>query len=211
MSKRATITRETASGFVLVTAMIFLAVLTLVAVIAVRSSGLELRMSSNLALQTEAFEASEAARRLLGPVVETVGFNYLTTGTPDFASITLPSGVTLLDLTSDSGGAADGQPDNWFAQTPLAYFDPASRRPNVTVNIAAASGAPAFRSELQIEMSHTAPVAGNDLTQGGGSSVATYLLILSEGVDSNSTLDNPTPLGTAETSAMVRFIPRPTN
>ena len=45
-------TSAPSQGFVLVTALIFLVVLTLVAVTAVKSTGLELRMSSNNALHT---------------------------------------------------------------------------------------------------------------------------------------------------------------
>lgn len=49
-------------GYVLVTGLIFLVVLTIVAVIAMRSTGLELRMSNNAGLRAKALESSEALR-----------------------------------------------------------------------------------------------------------------------------------------------------
>lgn len=49
-------------GYVLVTGLIFLAVLTIVAVIAMRATGLELRMSNNAGLRAKALESSEALR-----------------------------------------------------------------------------------------------------------------------------------------------------
>jgi len=59
-----------ASGFALVTALIFLVLLTLVTLAAVRNSGLEARMSGNNATRTEAFESSELARTQVGTLID---------------------------------------------------------------------------------------------------------------------------------------------
>lgn len=62
-------------GYALLTAIIFLVILTGVAVTALRSSGLELRMSSNNALRTESFEASESPRLITGELLDIHTFN----------------------------------------------------------------------------------------------------------------------------------------
>lgn len=62
-------------GFALVTAMILLLVLTLVGLIAIRSTGLEVRMSANTAMRTEALDSSETSRSILAPVIDVHVFN----------------------------------------------------------------------------------------------------------------------------------------
>ena len=62
-------------GYALITAIIFLVILTGVAVTALRSSGLELRMSSNNSLRTESFEASESPRLITGELLDIHTFN----------------------------------------------------------------------------------------------------------------------------------------
>lgn len=64
-----------AKGYAMLTALIFLIVLTLVALTAMRVSGLELRMSSNNALRTESFEASESPRLILSNIIDVHAFN----------------------------------------------------------------------------------------------------------------------------------------
>ncbi len=55
-------TARSEHGMVLVTALILLAVLTLVAVVAMRTTTLDLRMANNAMLKARAFEGSEGAR-----------------------------------------------------------------------------------------------------------------------------------------------------
>lgn len=62
-------------GYVLITSIIFLVLLTLVALVALKNSGLEARMGANNALHTQAFEASEGSRRLVNILVDTNVFN----------------------------------------------------------------------------------------------------------------------------------------
>jgi hypothetical protein len=189
-------------GFVLVTAMIFLAVLTLVAVIAIRSTGLELRMSSNLAEQTEAFESAETSRRLIAPMFELFRREF-EGETVTFNTASLPNGVTLLDAT----GAATTTPANWFSLAALANFDYANRRPNVRVNIPAATNMPPIQANLQVEYLYTGPLtgAGVDRTGSGGGAMI-YFLTLGEGADASSDIANSTINAGAETSAVYRYV-----
>lgn len=62
-------------GYVLITSIIFMVLLTMVALVALKNSGMEARMGANNALHTQAFEASEASRRLVNILVDTNVFN----------------------------------------------------------------------------------------------------------------------------------------
>ncbi|MDB5977778.1 MAG: hypothetical protein JWR07_4538 [Nevskia sp.] len=62
-------------GYVLITSIIFMVLLTMVALVALKNSGMEARMGANNALHTQAFEASETSRRLLSILVDTNVFN----------------------------------------------------------------------------------------------------------------------------------------
>lgn len=62
-------------GYVLITSIIFLVLLTLVALVALKNSGLEARMGANNVLHTQAFESSEASRRIVNTLVDTTVFN----------------------------------------------------------------------------------------------------------------------------------------
>lgn len=99
-------------GYALLTSLIFLVVLTLVAVTAIRGSGLELRMSANNLAATEAFESSEAPRRMVSDIVDAHVFNRgwpAASGgsVPDVEfDYTIPSGLTLVQ----QGGA----PRTWY-------------------------------------------------------------------------------------------------
>jgi hypothetical protein len=56
-------------GFALVVAMVLLLVLTMVAVIAMRSTTLDLKMSANTTLARRAFQASDGTREAVGPLL----------------------------------------------------------------------------------------------------------------------------------------------
>jgi len=57
--------RRAEGGFALVTSLVFLVVLTMVAAVAIRSSGLELKMSTNLSQRSATFETSELGRLMI--------------------------------------------------------------------------------------------------------------------------------------------------
>ncbi len=223
-------------GFVLVTAMIFLLVLTLVAVVAVKSSGLELRMSANNVMHTEAFQASEGPRQTIGRLIERLGF-YAESGwpaaiggaTPDSQfAYTIPDRLTILD----ADGEDDGAPLNWFidiAESEFSYApfvtaldaDPKARARYDLDNLDPDDeNSPAIRALVDVKRARTAPKRGCDLSSGGYEGVssrncADYIfLITSRGYDQNSTLpdladaDAEQPQANYETSSMYRYVPR---
>lgn len=60
------INQETQRGMVLVIALIMLLVLTIVAVVAMRSTTVDIQMTTNTMLKSRAFQGSESARRVTG-------------------------------------------------------------------------------------------------------------------------------------------------
>lgn len=213
--------KQSSAGFVLVTAMIFLLVLTLVAVIAVKGSGLELRMSANNALHTEAFEAAEGPRTVIGRLIEVLGFNAETGwpvaiggDTPDASfAFTIPARIEILVDAVKS----PSKPLNWFIDLPESEFEYGTFTQRATYVIAdVASGgarALAVRAEVDVKRVRTAPKTGCDLSSGGYDGVsartcADYIfLITSRGVDQGSALDG-TEQADYQTSSLYRYVPR---
>lgn len=68
MSRRAPAARP--RGYALVTAVVFLVLLTLVALAAIRGTGLEVKSTANNTLRAEAFAASEITRTLAGRQID---------------------------------------------------------------------------------------------------------------------------------------------
>lgn len=92
--------RNLQEGLVLVTALVLLVVLTIVAVVAMRTTTLDLRMTSNNMLKTRAFENSETARRQVALVLEDHSQSRDWSGT-------LPAGMTVKDTTRMLYGQLD--------------------------------------------------------------------------------------------------------
>lgn len=68
-------TRGKQGGYALVTSIIFLVILTIVAVAALKSSGLEARMGANTAFHTQALEGSELVRHTVDTLIDANVFN----------------------------------------------------------------------------------------------------------------------------------------
>lgn len=91
---------RTQRGTVLITALVFMVVLTLVAVVAMRTTTLDLKITTNTMLKARAFENSESARIQMVDVLDQHVFNrgWPTTiggSVPASAAFTIPSGMTI--------------------------------------------------------------------------------------------------------------------
>jgi hypothetical protein len=111
-------------GYVLVTSLIFLMVLTLVAVIATKNTTLELKMSHNFLEKSQAFEGSEAARLKAGDLVDALMFyrgwpaNYGGTATTtDFDGSlynqTWPATMQLMSADGTTAASASAPPQDY--------------------------------------------------------------------------------------------------
>ena len=106
MKPALTATRKHQSGMVLVIGLIFLLVLTLVAVVATQSTTMEERMSANDTFKARATESSESLRTAADNILDTTMFNHggwpttvndgtHAAGTLNTALFTIPNGVSI--------------------------------------------------------------------------------------------------------------------
>ena len=111
MTKRAHAPRH--RGMILVTALVLLAVLTLVAVVAMRMTTLDMRMTTNTMLKARAFQSSEGARvQVAEPLDEHVfnqGWSVDDGGDKPVAGFTpLPDGLEVIDGTANVYDLVEG-------------------------------------------------------------------------------------------------------
>lgn len=112
-------------GFVLVTAAIFLVILTLVAVTAMRGTSLELRMSGNEVSRMEVFDASETPRVLISELLDVHTFNR---GWPVSMGGDVPNSLFDYDVPSALAirdKNADNLPDGFYLGNAEAKYSPA--------------------------------------------------------------------------------------
>ena len=216
---------SSAGGFALITAMIFLVLLTLVALVALRGSGLEAIVSGNNAQRTEAFESSEAARITIGDVIDAHVYNRgwptsVTVGTAtgevlpsEFGS--LPTGLTLTSLGKWYGDNAEDD----TTTSPLPYpagFTPDNLAPDASYSISVGTtAAPAVVYanlsvyKLRVDL---ASGAGSAMSQGyeglgraaAGGGGTLYFYVKSSGRD----LKGSTSTSNYDTSADFRYVIR---
>lgn len=87
---------HTQKGAVLITALMFLTVLTLVAVVSMQSTSLDYKMSTNSVMRDRAFYFSENGRKAMGSILDDHLFERGWTG-----NITMPTGLTIVDTSKD--------------------------------------------------------------------------------------------------------------
>jgi Tfp pilus assembly protein PilX len=82
---------RTQSGAVLITALMFLTVLTLIGVVSMQTTSLDYRMSSNAVFKDRAMTASENARTAVASVIDDHLFER------GWTSVVMPTGVVVVD------------------------------------------------------------------------------------------------------------------
>ncbi len=83
-------------GAVLITALMFLTVLTLVGVVSMQSTSMDYQMSTNAVLQDRAFYFSENGREAMGSVIDDHLFDRGWS-----TNVILPTGLTIADTSKD--------------------------------------------------------------------------------------------------------------
>lgn len=113
--------RPSQSGFALVVSLILLTILTMVAVIATRGSGLEVQMAGNSVARIEALDVSESTRRPMGEVIDAHTFARGwpvtlggTVAVDDF-DFELPVGLLLCGESGEGESCdAESAPRSWY-------------------------------------------------------------------------------------------------
>ena len=166
--------RQKQQGVALITGLIFMVVLTLLAVAAMRTTGLEEKMAGNALNQDLAFQASEAALRqgrasvLNGTITSTSGF-------PPFGSACTSSGTLGLCLPSTTSTPV------WTTVFPFGQTTPST--PAATFGPTALNGV-ANQPQYIIELLPDVPVGkGYSLAKGrsAGGGTATPFRITARG------------------------------
>jgi hypothetical protein len=157
-------------GQALLTAIIFLVLLSLVALAAIRGTGLEVKSGSNHARRAAAFEAAETARTVIGPLIDDLcargGWPARLGGTvPDseFAAA-MPSGITLADHDRVGG------PDDWCQDADSdGSFDPARMTSDARYDrdLQATLGIQ-VHGEVAVRRLNSEPIAGAGQAQASG-------------------------------------------
>lgn len=157
-------------GQALLTAIIFLVLLSLVALAAIRSTGLEVKSGSNHARRAAAFEAAETARTVIGPLIDNLcaegGWPAQLGGVvPDSQFATaIPAGITLADHDRVGG------PDDWCQDADSdGSFDPARMTSDARYDreLRATLGVE-VHGEVAVRRLNSAPIAGAGQAQAGG-------------------------------------------
>ncbi len=200
-------------GFVLITAAVFLVVLTLVAVTAMKSTSLELRMSHNETIRMEAFDSSEAPRVLTADLLDVHTFNR---GWPKIAGgpvennifdYAIPAGLTVRDKDGNDA------PDDLYLGNDETSFSPTGLLPDVHY---ANSITPSGQTPIQVQSdvavykmrAALSPGAGSAMVSGyegvgrasaaAGSSI--YYRVFSRGVNPDASWDDSTGQWSAATA-----------
>lgn len=159
--------RPAERGYALVTAIVFLVLLTIVALAAIRGTGLEVKSTANNTLRAEAFAASEIARTLVSRQIDTLCANAGTDGIGDaIAGSTAIALVAIPGLTINDGG-------NWCVDAATPFVNaPGAGTPDAVYG---RSERPTAHAAVWVQRLYrtAAPGAGQAQAAGyGGSGVA---------------------------------------
>lgn len=187
-------------GFALITGAVLLIVLTLIAITGMKTTSLEMRMSSNEISRLEAFAASEAPRVATADLLDVHTFNR---GWPasikgqvpnNIFDYTMPAGVTIRDKDDD------GVPDPLYIGNDESSYSPTSMTPDaVYTRSIAVDGQTPLRQNADLAVyklrTALAPGAGAAMVAGyegvGRAAAASggnvYYRILSRGVNDTAT------------------------
>lgn len=212
--------RRQQSGFALVVSLILLTILTMVAVIATRGSGLEVQMAGNSVARIEALDVSESTRRPMGEVIDAHtfarGWPVTLGGTVpvDDFDFELPAGLLLCGTDGEATACDDqGEPRSWYLGNSESGtgFDPAQLDRDAELQRASTETLPIpLQSRMAIYklVTDLNPGAGSAMVagyEGVGKSAAAgggrvFYYVSSTGVSAN---DN---LAEAETGANYRYV-----
>lgn len=159
-------------GTVLVTALVFMVVLTLVAVVAMRGTSTDLKITTNSMLHTRAFENSEAARSLMVDVLNSHVFNrsyadawpQAAGGDVPDADFALPTGLSVCPCPS--GPPANVWLNNNVALGSSNFYAPANA--DMQYRLAGSSAAYDVDADLYITRLLAVQAAGSSAAQVSG-------------------------------------------
>lgn len=159
-------------GLALIVALVLLLVMTMVAVVAMRSTTLDLKMTTNTTLNRRAFQNSDGSRVSIGPTIESHIFyrgwpNTLTGGTvPGSAKFDLPTELKIKDATKHYYMGENG------TLTQILEEDAARKDPDIKfradVNGDGEVNAEDMFADLWVTRAAALPAAGSGAAQGSG-------------------------------------------
>lgn len=202
-------------GFALVTAMIFLVVLTLVAVSAMNNSVLELKMSTNQTMRTEALGAADSPRMVVSRLVDVHAYNR---GWPISIGGTVNDAEFGYDIPAALTIVKDGSsPRKWYDTVTTPFAD-AVKVVDASYSSSIAAGA---QTALDVHSSMAVVKLRADVTSGSGAAMvagyegtgrgmasgggAMYFLVRSKGTSSG---DDASRQASRTTSADYRSVIR---
>lgn len=207
--------RRPSAGYALVTAIVFLVLLTLIALAAIRGTGVEVKSGANGALRAEAFEAAEVSRTLVGALIERLcrngGWPVSIGGQVPNAEFTaaLPVGIAIVNRDGLGG------PDNWCIEPDSeASFDPGAMDTDAayTRDLRGTLGVQ-INGEIAVRRLNTTAVSGAGQAQasgyaGAGVGVAggggqTFFYVRSRGAERGDSAE-----ASSSTAAVYRYVIR---
>lgn len=152
--------RARQSGIALVVSLVLLLVMTMIAVVAMRSTTLDIKMTTNTLQARRAFENSDGARDLMTPMLDAHVFYH---GWPvsmggtiaDVSNFPTPSGMTLADATKRFDLGENGAFTRFNTTTAVT--------PDMTMADGATGSMMRVQADSWVTRISTIPAAGNTM------------------------------------------------